>query len=89
MDTRKDLLRRLLDLQRTVGLLGNFEGDLIGKSELEAIRSLWRVDEQDWADSVPQIYREAIGVDLNWTRYEGSSLFHVGRRERSSLPAMR
>jgi DNA sulfur modification protein DndC len=70
LDTRKDLLRRLLDLQGTVKLSGNFEGDLISKAELEAIRNLWRGEEQDWADSVPRIYREALGTDLNWTRYE-------------------
>jgi DNA sulfur modification protein DndC len=54
-----------------VGSAGpNEGGQLINKAELEAIRTLWRADEQDWADSVPQIYKEVTGADLDWTRYE-------------------
>jgi DNA sulfur modification protein DndC len=71
LETRKDLLRRLLTVQKTVGSAGtNEDGQLVNKAELEAIRTLWRADEQDWADSVPKIYREVIGEDLEWTRYE-------------------
>ena len=70
LDTRKDLLRRVLEVQRAVAASGNLDGQLINKAELETIRSLWRVEEQDWADSVPQIYRDVLGTNLNWTRYE-------------------
>jgi len=38
--------------------------------ELEAIRELWRVEEQDWSDSVPAIYREVFGEDANWRGYD-------------------
>src|SRR5579872_4725761 len=42
LDCRKDLLRRLLVVQKKVGSLGTNEGgQLINKSELEAIRTLW------------------------------------------------
>jgi DNA sulfur modification protein DndC len=71
LETRKDLLRRLLTVQKTVGSVGTNEGgQLINKGELEAIRTLWRVEEQDWADSIPQIYKDVTGQELEWTRYE-------------------
>lgn len=71
LDTRKALLRRLLQVQTQIGVSGtNENGSLINKAELEAIRTLWRVEEHDWADSVPTIYREVIGADLDWIEYE-------------------
>lgn len=71
IETRKDLLRGLLEVQARVSSTeGHEETALIQKEELEAIRNLWRLEENDWADSVPQIYREATGKDMNWTRYE-------------------
>ena len=71
IETRRDLLRGLLEVQARVSSTeGHEETALIRKEELEAIRNLWRLEENDWADSVPQIYRETIGSDINWTRYE-------------------
>jgi DNA sulfur modification protein DndC len=71
IETRKDLLRALLEVQRTVSQAETHEStELIRKSELEAIRALWRLEEHDWADSVPQIYREVLGKQLEWVRYE-------------------
>lgn len=71
LDTRKSLLKGLLEVQKKVGSAGtNRGGDLINRDELEAIRNLWRAEEQDWSDSVPAIYKEMIGDDLPWLRYE-------------------
>lgn len=71
LETRKSLLRGLLEVQMKVGSAGtNRGGDLINHDELEAIRNLWRAEEQDWSDSVPAIYKEMIGQDLPWLRYE-------------------
>jgi len=71
LEARKDLLRKLLKVQKTVGQRGpNADGMLISRDELEMIRSLWRLEEQDWEDSVPKIYREMIGEDLEWISYE-------------------
>lgn len=71
LETRKSLLRGLLEVQKKVGTAGtNIGGVLINHDELEAIRSLWRAEEQDWSDSVPAIYKEIIGQDLPWLRYE-------------------
>jgi DNA sulfur modification protein DndC len=71
LDTRKSLLRGLLEVQRKVGQSGtNENGSLINKQELEVIRTLWRMEEHDWADSVPRIYRDVLGTELEWVRYE-------------------
>jgi DNA sulfur modification protein DndC len=71
LETRKSLLKGLLEVQKKVGSAGtNRGGDLINHDELEAIRTLWRAEEQDWSDSVPAIYKEMIGRDLPWLRYE-------------------
>jgi DNA sulfur modification protein DndC len=71
LETRKSLLRGLLEVQRKVGQAGtNENGSLINKQELEAIRTLWRMEEHDWADSVPRIYRDVLDIELEWVRYE-------------------
>jgi len=71
LETRKSLLRGLLEVQRKVGQAGtNENGSLINKQELETIRTLWRMEEHDWADSVPHIYRDVLGIELEWVRYE-------------------
>jgi DNA sulfur modification protein DndC len=71
IETRKDLLRSLLEVQRTIAKSQpQSKSELIRKGELEAIRALWRLEEHDWADSVPQIYREIVGEPLDWIRYE-------------------
>jgi DNA sulfur modification protein DndC len=71
IETRKALLRGLLEVQNKVGSAGtNENGALINKAELEAIRTLWRVEEQDWGDSVPSIYRDVLAEELDWIRYE-------------------
>jgi DNA sulfur modification protein DndC len=69
--TRKDLLRRLLETERLIRRDGpNPEERLISKDELEAIRRIWRAETQDWEDSVPKIYREVTGEDLDWATDE-------------------
>lgn len=71
LQTRKDLLRDLLAVQqRATSFTEHRDAMLITKDELEAIRVLWRQEEGDWADSVPQIYRDVLGIDLRWIRYE-------------------
>ena len=39
---------------------------LILEVELHEIRRLWRSEEQDWEDSLPRIYREVTGEDMEW-----------------------
>jgi len=66
-EVRKDILRRLLSAQKQVRVNGpDAEIRLISDAELHEIRRLWRSDEGDWQDSLPKIYRETIGKDLDW-----------------------
>ena len=69
LEFRKELLQQLLENQRLVN--ENNPGtpyELITHAELEQIRIEWRQDpnEPDWDDSVPRIYREAMGQDAQW-----------------------
>ena len=69
--TRKDLLRRLLETERLIRRDGPDPNErLITKPELEEIRRIWRAETQDWEDSVPKIYREVTGEDLEWAADE-------------------
>ena len=71
LEVRKDLLRRLLEVQKQVCANGpNPQEQLISSEELQQIRRLWRWEEQDWEDSVPKIYREVMGEDLEWVADE-------------------
>jgi DNA sulfur modification protein DndC len=64
---RKQLLRRLLEVQKQVRSTGpNPTETLITPDELYEIRRIWRSELQDWEDSVPQIYREVFGEELDW-----------------------
>ena len=65
LDYRRQLLRKLLEIHRTVRSLRP-DIDLITKEELQEIRRLWRQDpnEPDWEDSLPRIYAEVMQEDL-------------------------
>jgi DNA sulfur modification protein DndC len=70
---RQDFLRRLLRTQRQItqnGPLPDYE--LITKAELEEIRTQWRCDpnEPDWEDTLPRIYREEMGRNLDWNKHD-------------------
>jgi len=63
----KDILRELLYVQKAVQEDGpdpNME--LISEAELHEIRRIWRTERQDWEDSVPQIYANVTGKQLDW-----------------------
>lgn len=67
LSVRKDLLRRLLETQQLVRRNGpNPDEQLISKEELEQIRRIWRSEAQDWEDSVPKIYNDVTGKELEW-----------------------
>lgn len=69
MAVRKELLKQLLENQRLINESNPGEHyALITHEELEQIRIQWRQDpnEPDWDDSVPAIYREAMGEDTSW-----------------------
>jgi DNA sulfur modification protein DndC len=71
LSTRKDLLRKLLETEIAVRKQGpNRDERLITKEELEQIRRIWRSEEQDWEDSLPKIYKQVTGQDLDWAADE-------------------
>jgi len=83
MDQRRKLLRVLLETQKQIRLNGPKPNEtLITAEELEQVRRIWRTEEQDWEDSVPKIYREVTGEDLDWIADE---LPAFSNEERSTL----
>lgn len=69
LDTSKIMLKKVLEAQVSVRKNGPDETmELISNEELCEIRRLWRIERQDWEDSVPQIFREVHGRDLNWPK---------------------
>lgn len=63
--TRSELMRDLLVLQRDLKVPNSVEYKLIQDDELRAIRRLW-LREGDWKDTLPELYREVFGTDLDW-----------------------
>lgn len=68
-EVRKDMLRRLLEVQLSVQQYGpNPTEQLISDDELHEIRRIWRAEFPDWEDSVPRIYEEVTGETLAWVQ---------------------
>ncbi len=69
---RKKLLEDLLEMQE---LLRKDRNDssitLIQELELHEIRRIWRAEESDWEDSLPEIYHKVTERDLDWAQDEG------------------
>lgn len=78
LDFRKELLEKLLEIQKQVQAEAPI-GEapvLIHPAELHEIRRLWRSESGDWADSVPQIVKSTLGIDLDW-EIEDSVLYNT------------
>ena len=72
---RKEFLRKLLETQKQVRREGpDPNAVLISEAELHEIRRIWRTEESDWEDSVPVIYRQVVGEDLDWVRDDVTAL---------------
>jgi DNA sulfur modification protein DndC len=83
LEFRKQLLTRLLQVQGQVQReKPELNLELISPEELYEIRRLWRVEAQDWEDSIPGIYRDATGRDLSWPQDDGAIF---GSAERALL----
>ena len=64
---RKQFLSELLKAQEELNENNSGERiELITEEELKLIRAIWTAEEKDWQDSVPKIYKEVTGRDLNW-----------------------
>jgi DNA sulfur modification protein DndC len=67
LDIRREILRRVLAAQTLVRKTGpDPTVALITEGELQEIRRIWRTEEGDWQDSLPAIYRDETGADLDW-----------------------
>ncbi len=67
LEISKEMLARVLRAQRAVRSAGPDPNiTLISDAELLEIRRIWRVERQDWEDSVPQIYQEVMGEKHVW-----------------------
>lgn len=64
---RQEFLRELLTIEKGINERGE-SIELITRPELHMIRREWLRDpnEPDWEDSLPRIYREVYGEDLDW-----------------------
>lgn len=78
LEFRKELLSKLLEIQKQVQAEAPI-GEapvLIHPAELHEIRRLWRSESGDWADSVPQIVKKSLGIELDW-EIEDSVLYNT------------
>lgn len=67
LEVRRDLLGKLLRAQETIRRDGpDANATLISDDELREIRRLWLTEKQDWEDSLPRIYTEATGRELEF-----------------------
>lgn len=75
METRKEILRRLLILQRDLEHPEDKHFKLIQEDELRVIRQYWLKD-GDLLDEVPKIYQEVMGncAEIDW-EYDDRPLF--------------
>ncbi len=71
---RRQWLRELLELDKQFKSEGR-EIELITAPELHAIRQEWIHDpnEPDWDDSLPTIFKEVYGYDLDWVYDDNAS----------------
>jgi DNA sulfur modification protein DndC len=81
LGVRREILRRVLEAQEQCRKTGPDPTlNLIRHDELHEIRRLWRVDEGDWEDSLPQIYRSVTGKDLDWAEEDASASSELDER---------
>ena len=80
LESSKRALRKLLEAQRSIQQHGpDPNAMLVDEEELHEIRRLWRTERQDWEDSVPQVFRELNGYDLDW-RTDDNGHFDVEQK---------
>lgn len=73
LEARKEILKKLLKVQRDLQHPEEEHFELIREEELRIIRRYW-LENGDWEDSLPEIYREVMGYDLDW-EYDDKPLF--------------
>jgi DNA sulfur modification protein DndC len=66
---RQKGLRMLLQIQKRLSVKQQKDLELITVPELHAVRHEWLNDpnEPDWEDTLPQLFRDVFGYDLDWS----------------------
>ncbi|MGQ3380769.1 DNA phosphorothioation system sulfurtransferase DndC [Priestia endophytica] len=73
LNAREMILRRLLETQKQVKNPYDDHFELIKPEELKMIRKYW-LNDGDWEDRLPNIYKEVTGKELDW-EYDDRPLF--------------
>ncbi|MBP7508130.1 MAG: DNA phosphorothioation system sulfurtransferase DndC [Prolixibacteraceae bacterium] len=74
----KDLLRNLLKIQKKIREeKPEMSINLIRPEELHEIRRIWKLNRGDWQDTLPKIYREIMGQDLDWIEEDKGSFSNI------------
>lgn len=73
MEARKEILRKLLETQKSLKHPTDPKFELIQEEELRVIRTYW-LENGDWEDSLPKIFFEIIGEHLDWD-YDDRPMF--------------
>lgn len=85
-DFRKKILQKLLQAEQKVRQDGpDSDVILIQPQELHQIRQVWIHEEGDWEDSLPKIYKEKRGSELEWMKDDLSGL---GGKEKKLLSSV-
>lgn len=69
LEARKEILKRLLKLQKNLKHPHDKNYELIQEEELKAIRRIW-FNHGDFEDSLPRIYHDVFGNNLDWEKDE-------------------
>lgn len=69
LEARKEILTRLLKVQKNLKHPYDENYQLIQEEELKEIRKIWFL-EGDFEDSLPKIFKDVYGYDLNWEKDE-------------------
>lgn len=74
---RQQFLKKLLETQHKLSKIDK-DVELITVPELHAVRHEWLNDpnEPDWEDSLPKIFNEVFGYDLDWTVDDTNQFSH-------------
>ncbi|WP_102706498.1 DNA phosphorothioation system sulfurtransferase DndC [Terribacillus saccharophilus] len=69
LETRKEILTRLLEVQRDLRHPSDESYELIQEEELKEIRKVW-FNDGDFGDSLPTLYKEVMGASLDFEKDE-------------------
>jgi DNA sulfur modification protein DndC len=74
---RQQFLKELLETQKQINVISK-DTELVTVPELHAIRHQWLNDpnEPDWEDTLPKIFNDVFGYDLDWSVDDTNQFSH-------------